>query len=76
MSKQSQVLEHLKKHKSITPVDAYKLYGSMRLSGIIYNLREQYKIETIDEKTEDRFGNSVCYARYVYKGKIKTVNAT
>lgn len=71
MSKQSQVLQHLKKEKYITPVDAYKLYGSLRLSAIIFNLRQEYDIQTIDEKSFDRFGKAVRYAKYIYKGKHK-----
>tara|TARA_B100001057_G_C22859775_1_gene954036 strand:- start:3882 stop:4103 length:222 start_codon:yes stop_codon:yes gene_type:complete len=71
MSKTQKVLSHLKKYKSITPKDAYELYGSMRLSGIIYNLKENYNIFTEIEENTDKFKNKVRYARYKYKGKIK-----
>ena len=72
MTKIGKILQHLKTKKSITPVDAYKLYGSMRLGAVIYTLRETYNILTVDEDANDKFGNPVRYARYIYKGKIKT----
>ena len=71
MTKISKILEHLQTKKNITQVDAYKLYGSLRLSSIIFNLRDQYNIITNNKKSKDRFGNDVRYAEYVYKGKIK-----
>jgi hypothetical protein len=71
MTKISKILSHLKTKKSITPVDAYKLYGSMRLSSVIHTLRETYNIVTVDEDTNDRFGEPVRYAKYIYKGKVK-----
>lgn len=41
MSKQEKVKNHLNKGKSITAIDALKLYGSFRLSAIIFNLRKE-----------------------------------
>ena len=70
-SKKFKVLSHLKKQKSITPVDAYKLYGTMRLGAIIFKLREEYEIATHIIEVADRFGNPVRYAKYVYKRPIQ-----
>ncbi|MBA87735.1 MAG: DNA-binding protein [Euryarchaeota archaeon] len=73
-TKTFKVLSHLKKHKFITPVDAYKQYGSMRLSAIILVLREKYDIVTHMETSKDRFGNKVRYANYEYKGELDQAN--
>lgn len=41
------ILKHLESGKSITPLAALKLYGSLRLGGRIYDLKKQgYPIET------------------------------
>ena len=34
-----QILEHLQKHRSITPLDALNLYGCFRLAARIHELR-------------------------------------
>lgn len=70
VSKKNKVLSHLKKHKSITPLEAYKLYATMRLSAIIFNLREEYDIITRIIEDVDKFGQDVRYAKYVYKKKL------
>ena len=46
MTKKQMVLEHLKKHKKITPLEALREYGSMRLGAIIFDLRKDYNIKT------------------------------
>lgn len=41
------ILEHLKEGKSITPLDALKMFGCLRLSGRIFDLRKAgYNINT------------------------------
>lgn len=40
MSKQTQVLNHLQKN-SITPLDALRKYGSLRLAALVFNLRKE-----------------------------------
>lgn len=35
-----QILEHLKRHRSITPMDALNLFGCYRLAARIYDLRD------------------------------------
>lgn len=61
------VLNHLKKFKSITPAEAYDKYHTMRLSAIIFVLRDTYKIETQMQEKETVYG-TVRFAKYVYKG--------
>lgn len=41
MSQKARVRAHLLKGKSITQIDALRLYGSLRLSAIIYDLRDE-----------------------------------
>lgn len=40
MSQQTQVLNHLQK-SSITPLDALRKYGSLRLAALVFNLRKE-----------------------------------
>ena len=60
-SQESKVLEHLKKYKSITSMDAFRLYEITRLSAVVFDLRKHgHKIITIPEKSKS--GSN--YARY------------
>lgn len=70
INKHIAVLEHLKKYKKITPLEALKEYGSMRLGAIIFDLRKDHNIETNMIDVPTRFGTSRV-AQYVYKGAIK-----
>lgn len=56
MSQTDEILKHLKKHKVITPAEAYSKYGVYRLSARILELRQAgYNILTsIIEKTGRR----------------------
>lgn len=40
-SQRQEIKEHLESGRSITPIEALNLYGCFRLSGRIYELREQ-----------------------------------
>ena len=72
--KTQKIVEYLKEHGSITPMDALQKFHVFRLASIIFNLREHhgYDIETVMEEGKDAEGNRVEYARYVWKGA--TVN--
>lgn len=65
-SKQEQVLDYLQKYGSITPETAYKVCHTMRLSGLIFNLRRKgYDIKTeIINKTNEE-GRHISYACYI-----------
>lgn len=66
MSQNQMILNHLKKFGSITPLDAIELYRCLRLSARIADLRAKgAKIITQQEKSKNRFGKTVCYARYI-----------
>jgi hypothetical protein len=41
MSQNEKILKHLKSGKSLTPLQALRLCGSLRLGARIHNLREQ-----------------------------------
>lgn len=59
------VLRHLQDFGSITSWEAIQEYGATRLSGIIYSLRQEgYKIISQNEKTINRYGKSVKFAKY------------
>lgn len=62
----TQVLEHLKQGRSITQVDAIRLFRCYRLSAIIKRLRNQgYEIVTYNERNSSGTGT---HARYELKG--------
>lgn len=62
------VLNYLKRYKSITSLKAIQLYGATRLSGIIYTLRsEGYDIKTDLKNVKTRYGNANI-AVYKYNG--------
>lgn len=66
MTQNEMILNHLKTHsEGITPQDAVNLFGCMRLSGRIFDLKEMgYNIETKSETRKNRYGRRVTYARY------------
>lgn len=64
-SQKMAILKHLKKHGSITSMEAFKKYGVTRLSGIIYQLRDDNNIKTIMIETKNRYGNRVNYGKYI-----------
>ena len=63
MSKQEKVLMYLQTYGSITPMDAYELFQSMRLGAIIHTLRHNEPYYNIESKKEGKAG----YARYTLK---------
>lgn len=68
MTNKALILRHLKEHGSITPMDAVRHYGIMRLGARIWDLRQEgYPIETVLAYHVNRFGVQVRYARYYLK---------
>jgi orotate phosphoribosyltransferase-like protein len=60
MSQENQILEYLKTGKSITPLDALKLFGCFRLGARIWDLKKKgYHIEEVDTHI-----NGKTFARY------------
>jgi len=63
VNKQSQkyrILKHLKKHRRITSMEAFTKFNATRLSGIIYNLRE----DGFNINTERIVKNGKSFGRY------------
>ena len=65
MSQNAQILTHLKRHGTITPLEALNKYGILRLAARCYDLREKgYGIET---RTIERNGKR--FALYAYHAR-------
>ena len=59
------ILDYMRKHGSITAMDAVQEFGCMRLAARISDLRwDGYNIETELEVGKNRNGETVRYARY------------
>lgn len=68
-TQQDRVFNYLVAYKSITQLEAYKQFGTFCLGRIICSLRKKgFKIETVNKKGLNRFGDKVHFAEYVYKG--------
>lgn len=64
-SQNQMVLSHMTKHKTITSMDAFSIYGITRLSARIYDLRERgHKIGMVWENGTNRYGEPTHYGRY------------
>ena len=63
-SQKDKVLNHLLKGKTLTPLSALRLYGSLRLGAIIWILRESYFISM----TPIKVGKRKWVARYKMEG--------
>lgn len=62
------VLSYLKKHKRINPIDAFSKCGTMRLSAIIFNLKEDgWKIDSERKTIRTRFGTT-SISQYTLRG--------
>ena len=65
MTQTEQILEHIQERGSITPLEALKEYGIMRLASRVCDLKRQgYEIERTIETANNRYGEPVWYARY------------
>lgn len=69
MTQTEAILSHLKKHGSITSLDAIKKYGCTRLSGRIYDLKKEgVKISGYLVNVKNRFGD-LCTVKKYYLAK-------
>ena len=65
MNQNQQILNHLKEHGSITPMDALTLYGCFRLGARVYDLKTQgHDIRCTIECHRNSNGQVKRYARY------------
>ena len=59
------ILDYMRKHGSITAMDAIRDFGCMRLASRVSDLRwDGYNIETVMEVGKNRQGETVRYAMY------------
>ena len=60
------ILQYMKDTGSITPVDAMREFACMRLGARIWDLKNKHgiPIKATLEKSKNRYGKSVMYARY------------
>lgn len=72
-TKEEKVLKYLEKYHSITPLEAYKYCGTMRLSAVIFNLKKQeYNFETKKVRVPTRDGWTYV-AQYTLLGRYLRV---
>ena len=63
------ILDYLKRHGSITSVEAFQYFGITRLAARIKELRDKgYLIDTVMLNGVNRYGEDVRFAKYVWKG--------
>lgn len=68
MTQCDKILRHLEDYGSITPVDALREYGCMRLGARIYDLkRAGHDITRTLEAGRNRYGEETRYARYTLR---------
>ena len=61
----NRLLEYLRKHKTITSLEAIRDLGNTRLSASIFNLKEEgYYFETKTVKVPNRFGSTTKVSEY------------
>ena len=66
------VMEHLQSGRTITPLEALSMYGSLRLGAIIHVLRKELELEGRGrqivthnaEKLDEKTGRTKRFARY------------
>lgn len=70
MTQEQRILKHLQTHKrGITPQQAMERYGIMRLSGRIFDLRQDgYDIKTEIVTVKNRYGETCRVAQYTLEG--------
>lgn len=58
------VLDYMREYGSITSLEAFRDLGITRLSGVIFELRKIYPINSITESSRNRYGEKTSYSRY------------
>lgn len=68
MTQKEQILDYLKRFKTITPMEAFADLGITKLATRVSEMRREgieFNIET--EKRKNRFGKPIWYAKYSLK---------
>lgn len=72
MNQFTAIKEHLESGKTITSMEAIKLYGCTRLSAKIFQLRKMgYEIDSIPTEGVTRFGDTTRFSTYRLARKPK-----
>lgn len=70
MTQKDRVLKYMQDFGKITPLDAIREFGCLRLSARVFDLkRDGYNIVSETETSKNRYGESVSYASYRLEGK-------
>lgn len=68
MTQCEKVLNYIRLNGSITPLDALREFGCMRLASRVTDLKAKgYNIVTKMESHKNRYGDTIKYARYTIK---------
>lgn len=70
MAHKDRVLQYIRDYGSISSMEAFRDLGVTRLSAVIFNLRaDGFDIDAKREKTVNRYGEKVSFARYTLREK-------
>ena len=64
MTQKKRVLQYMQQFGSISSYEAFADLGITRLAAVIFELRKEHDIETVDETFTNRYGEKSYYARY------------
>lgn len=68
-TQREKILQYIEENGSITPLDALREFGCMRLASRVSELkRDGYPISVKMETSKNRNGEPVRYARYTLRG--------
>lgn len=71
MKHKDMILRYMAECGSITSLDAMREFGCMRFASRISDLKNDgYDIRKVMEKSTNRFGDTVRYARYMFGEKV------
>lgn len=69
MTQIEKIINYIEVEGSITPLDALREFGCMRLASRITDIKRMgYNVTVKMEKSKNRHGEAVRYARYSFKG--------
>lgn len=65
LTQREKILQYMVAYGAITPIDAMREFGCMRLATRIFELKQAgHNITTTIESAKNKFGDTVHYARY------------
>lgn len=72
MNIQDRILEYMQKGHEITALECQKMFGTLRLGAYVHNLRKNgYTIVSETVKGKNRFGDKICWNKYILKAGAK-----